>query len=154
MCDYSLMSLPNRLATEGEQLIVYRFPTGSVGFASPVDANQAMEERKTRPLWRRVFDALAGKDKCSVPAVCIPPSARLMFHGIAGGFQRQHQLACEEEAMFVQLSAEPYSYRDAVCFGNGHLVRLQDLPIGQSATVVRMAGEETPEEIGMKPAVA
>ena len=37
MCDYSLMAVPNRLAKEGEELVSHRFPTGSVGFASPGD---------------------------------------------------------------------------------------------------------------------
>jgi len=26
MCDYSLAGIPNRLAVEGEQLVVHRFP--------------------------------------------------------------------------------------------------------------------------------
>src|SRR6516164_7099987 len=34
MCDYSLAGLPNRLAVEGEQLLVYRFTTGAMGLAS------------------------------------------------------------------------------------------------------------------------
>ena len=34
MCDYSLMEYPNRLATEGEVLAVYRFRSGSLGLAS------------------------------------------------------------------------------------------------------------------------
>jgi hypothetical protein len=34
MCDYSLQGGPNRLAVEGEQLVTYRFPTGSVGLAA------------------------------------------------------------------------------------------------------------------------
>ena len=37
MCDYSLGGLPNRLAVEGEELIVHRFPTQSIGLASPAD---------------------------------------------------------------------------------------------------------------------
>ena len=37
MCDYSLMSIPNRLAREGEELIVHRFACGAMGLASPVD---------------------------------------------------------------------------------------------------------------------
>ncbi len=28
MCDYSLMSIPNRLASEGEELVVHWFETG------------------------------------------------------------------------------------------------------------------------------
>ena len=35
MCDYSLQGLPNRLAGEGEQLVTHRFPTQSIGLASP-----------------------------------------------------------------------------------------------------------------------
>ena len=31
MCDYSLATLQTRLAVEGEELVVYRFPTGSIG---------------------------------------------------------------------------------------------------------------------------
>ena len=34
MCDYSLASIPNRLAVEGEQLVAYRFFTGSIGLTS------------------------------------------------------------------------------------------------------------------------
>ena len=32
MCDYSLMGLPNRLAKEGETLILIQFQTGTSGF--------------------------------------------------------------------------------------------------------------------------
>jgi hypothetical protein len=35
MCDYSLMAVPNRLAQENEELVAHRFPTGSMGLASP-----------------------------------------------------------------------------------------------------------------------
>jgi hypothetical protein len=35
MCDYSLAHYPNRLAVEGEQLVVHRFSSGTVGLASP-----------------------------------------------------------------------------------------------------------------------
>lgn len=34
MCDYSLFTMPNRLAAEGEELVVHRFPTG---LTSPAD---------------------------------------------------------------------------------------------------------------------
>jgi len=35
MCDYSLAGNPNRLAVEGEELVVHPFPTGALGLASP-----------------------------------------------------------------------------------------------------------------------
>ena len=34
MCDYSLADVPNRLAEEGEQLVAWRFSTGSMGLTS------------------------------------------------------------------------------------------------------------------------
>jgi hypothetical protein len=34
MCDYSLAGVPNRLAVEGEELQVHRFPTGALGLTS------------------------------------------------------------------------------------------------------------------------
>jgi hypothetical protein len=43
MCDYSLCGIPNRLAIEGEELVVHRFRTGSLGLASPADLQ--MRER-------------------------------------------------------------------------------------------------------------
>ena len=33
MCDYSLAHFPNRLAVEGEQLVVHRFATRTLGLA-------------------------------------------------------------------------------------------------------------------------
>ena len=35
MCDYSLHGIKNRLADEGETLVVHRFYTGSKGLTSP-----------------------------------------------------------------------------------------------------------------------
>ncbi len=37
---------------------------------------------------------------------------------------------------FVQLSAEPFSYRDAVRFNNGKEILLQKLEVGQRADVL------------------
>lgn len=35
MCDYSLAHVPNRLAVEGEELVVYRFGTGHGAWPLP-----------------------------------------------------------------------------------------------------------------------
>ena len=37
MCDYSLANVPNRLAVEGEQLVLHRFSGGSIGLTSPAE---------------------------------------------------------------------------------------------------------------------
>lgn len=149
MCDYSLMSLPNRLAAEGEELVVHRFPTGSIGFTSVADLDREAASRQTRSFWQRLKDNLAYSERCSLPAVCIPPAARLLLRNVDAGLREKHRLSSEEEVRFVQLSADPHTYRDAVCFSNGAVLRLQQLPVGLRATVLDLTGdgEEQPFEI-------
>jgi hypothetical protein len=87
---------------------------------------------------------------CSVPAVCIPPAARLLLRNVAADLRRKHGLESDEEVRFVQLSAEPNTYRDAVCFRNGAVLLLQNLPAGQEAKVLDLGDsrEEVPAEFG------
>lgn len=133
MCDYSLMNLPNRLAVEGEQLVVHRFPSGSKGLASPADLAPKVDAR--RSLWRAIKELL-NPETCSTPAVCIPPSTRLELHDIGEHMRRAYGLQPEEPCVFEQLSAEANTYRDALRFQNGCRVRLQDVPEGQRVTVL------------------
>src|SRR5262245_48338732 len=44
MCDYSLASIHNRLATEGEELVVHRFCSGTLGLASPADVQRCADK--------------------------------------------------------------------------------------------------------------
>ena len=57
MCDYSLMAVPNRLAREGEELVAHRFPTGSLGLASPMDLKRAADAPlpSRKNFWRASF---------------------------------------------------------------------------------------------------
>jgi hypothetical protein len=48
MCDYSLMSIPNRVAVSGDDLVVHRFEAGSVGLASAFDLRRGLEQRKAQ----------------------------------------------------------------------------------------------------------
>lgn len=41
MCDYSLYAIQNRLAEEGEELVLHRFETGTIGFTSAWDLLKA-----------------------------------------------------------------------------------------------------------------
>src|SRR5260370_40705777 len=100
MCDYSLAGIPNRLATEGEELMVYRFSTGARGLTSP-----------NASLWR--FWAK------QTPAVCVPPGARLLLRDIPKDLQRQFDVQATEEVTFAQLRAEAYQDRAAVRVRNG-----------------------------------
>ena len=49
MCDYSLMSIPSRLALEGEKLMVHRFSTGAMGLASSADLQTKAAPPGTEP---------------------------------------------------------------------------------------------------------
>ena len=130
MCDYSLAGLPNRLAADGEQLLVHRFSTGARGLAP------------LRPgLKQLLFPA-------STPAVCVPPGARLLLRDIPVYLQQRLAVCEVEEVIFVQQSAEAFRYRDAVRFANGTEILLQNLRCGQRVDVLSLSGveEETEEE--------
>ncbi len=157
MCDYSLMQFPNRLAVEGEELVAYRFPSGSMGLASPADFRRNTECQPSRhSFWASLKKFFSPAEPCSVPAVCIPPSARLLIHDIDQNFQREYGLHGEEEGTFEQVSAAVNAYRDAIRFRNGRLVRLQELPEGQRIMVLDMSPREahvpeTAVEAGLGP---
>ena len=127
MCDYSLAGIPNRLATEGEQLMVQRFSTGARGLTS-----------SNASLWRFWSK--------QTPAVCVPPGARLLLRDIPKDLQRQFQVDATEEVTFAQLSAEAYQYRDAVRFRNGREVLLQRLRCGQRVEVLSLCSGESRED--------
>jgi hypothetical protein len=137
MCDYSLFALRTRLAVEGEDLVVYRFPTGSLGLTSPAE----LETYKQQPRgWRSWFNAP------EVPcAVCIPPGARLLLRDIPERLQRQLGVAVMEEVVFVQLSNMPGRHRDGVQFANNQRILLQHFAEGQRARVLSLSSA-TPEE--------
>lgn len=40
MCDYSLYAMQTRLAADGEELVLHRFETGTLGFAAVADINR------------------------------------------------------------------------------------------------------------------
>ena len=154
MCDYSLGGLPNRLAVDGEELIVHRFPTQSMGLASwgDLQPKTAVASDCEQNLWKRIKNFLALAFDCSeAPAVCVPPGASLILKGIPADLQRKWGVDEEASVLFVQTSAEVNTYRDALCFGNGRQVLLQDLTEGMQVKVVSLGCDlaEEPE-----PAVA
>jgi hypothetical protein len=136
MCDYSLTNVPNRLAEEGETLVVHSFHSGTKGLASPADLKPAEKPRG-------VFRFLCGFDMSSgVCAVCVPPGARLLLHDVPESLQRRLGIGVEEEVTFTQLSAEAYRHRDAIRFASGRQVLLQTLTAGQRVEVRCLSSEE------------
>ena len=57
MCDYSLCGIPNRLAVEGEALVVHRFLTGSMGLASRADLQVCADLKESAPRKTLLADA-------------------------------------------------------------------------------------------------
>jgi hypothetical protein len=149
MCDYSLLGMTNRLAIEGEQLQVYRFPTLTLGLTSPVELQRLKEKAAPPPgdgFWSRFKNWFSMSVEPAPLAVCIPPGAQLRLRDIPERLQRQLDVGADEEVTFVQLSAEPFSYRDAVRFNNGKEILLQKLEIGQRVDVLCLSlAEEVPQ---------
>jgi len=141
MCDYSLMAVPNRLAREGEELVAHRFPTGSLGLASPADLKRASDPKAParRTFWCVVKEFFNPPRTCPVPAVCIPPGARMELLDIPARLQQELGVGPTETVTFTQISAAVNSYRDAVRFCNGREVRLQELREGQRARVLDLS---------------
>jgi hypothetical protein len=140
MCDYSLMGVPNRLACEGEDLIVHEFRTGSRGL-TPANSSHEQANGKVsaaqrfRCLLKTVFEEPNRENV----AVCIPPGARLLLRDIPEGLQNSFGVSATEEVIFTQLTAKPYAYRDAVRFKNGREILLQRLNKGQRVTVLELS---------------
>lgn len=149
MCDYSLMCIPNRLGKEGEDLVVHRFPTGSLGFASPLDLARFASpvEAKGQGFWTKLRTFFSPPKAADIPAICIPPGARLRLEAIPRRLQLDLELGPEEEVVFTQLTAAVNTYRDAVRFRNGYHARLQDLSEGVKAKVLDLSLAEEFEPV-------
>jgi hypothetical protein len=144
MCDYSLMAVPNRLAQEGEDLVAHRFPTGSLGLASPADLKRLADPPAParKGFWRLAKEFFNPPKTEPVPAVCIPPGARLQLQDIPVRLQHEVNVGPVEDVTFTQISAAVNSYRDAVRFANGREVRLQELREGQRVRVLDLSMAE------------
>jgi len=147
MCDYSLMSFPNRLARRGEELLTHRFPRGTMGLASPADLRieRFAPPSRMEKIWSRFWDAFDDPSAHPVPAVCVPPGARLLVRDICEQLQREMKLWRTEEAIFTQLTAASRRHRDALRFRNGRHVLLQMLREGQRVRILDLSLAEFTE---------
>ena len=106
MCDYSLEMYGSRPAREGERYVTTRFPSGSMGLASP--------------------------GHLGTP-VCMACDTRLSITDIPAELAARHGLPVSAEATFVRLDTG--SYRDGLKFDNGAALSLQQLPAGISVAM-------------------
>jgi hypothetical protein len=156
MCDYSLHSVRNRLAVEGEQLVVHRFATGSIGLAPSNQLQRSVPACRTSVsgLWSALKSWFQNCFEESPPAVCVAPGARLMLRDIPESLQREFGVGPEEEVTFTELTASEYSYRDAVRFKNNKEVLLQMLEPGQRVDVLSLScAEPSPFLLGVRSGV-
>jgi hypothetical protein len=149
MCDYSLHAVPNRLAVEGEELVTYRFPTSSIGLASPADLEKAHCQRDAAGgSWWAALKCWLNPPPLridKIPAVCIPPGARLRMNDVPRDLQKELGVGRTEEVTFVELSASAYRYRDGIRFENRREILLQYLDEGLRMDVLSLGGSEQPE---------
>lgn len=138
MCDYSLYAIPNRLARDGEELVLYRFESGTIGFASVCDLREVRIQPRSdgKSLWAAVKTLLSPRRCPGLPAICMPPGSRLLLTDVPKQVQTRLCIEESEIAIFTELSSKSYSYRDALLLPNGTRVLLQDLPEGIQATVL------------------
>lgn len=147
MCDYSLMSIPNRLASEDEDLVVHRFETGTIGLACQADLQgRALPAlAPTKGFWSMLTALFTQPDRESLlPAVCIPPGASLLLMDISEQLQDEIGIGRVEKVTFTQITAEANAYRDAVRFGNGREILLQRLQEGQRLRVLKLISPPPP----------
>jgi hypothetical protein len=148
MCDYSLYSR-SRLAEEGEDLVLHKFDTGSLGFAAATDLIQceAAREKDSSSFWGLMRDWLLLPRRTErIPVVCVPPGAQLLVSGIPAGVQVCLCVQSSEIAVFTELHSRNYSYRDALLLPNATRVLLQDLPEGIHATVLSTSSDSSTQE--------
>jgi hypothetical protein len=108
MCDYSLEMYASRPARESERYVTTKFPSGSVGLASPGDCTTA---------------------------ACVQYDTRLKLADISSDLQTWLGVRNHEEVVFTRLDYRRYA--DGIRFANGKEISLQLLGPGVSITLVQ-----------------
>lgn len=140
MCDYSLYTIQNRLAEEGEELILHKFETGTLGFASASDFSRAGSLNTRSRYFLGQYEGLVGTAAYSTVHGDLRSSRNSLI-------TERHSTNCadtpphrpKEIALFTEVSDRSYSYRDALLPPNGTRVLLQDLPAGLHALVLSLS---------------
>lgn len=147
MCDYSLMGVPNRLANEGDDLVVHRFPTGTIGLVSAHASVSTNTPPRLgyRAVWKAVKAFFRDAEPNQAIAVCVPPGARLFVRDMPEDVQRFCKSSPAEIVTFTQLTAAANAHRDAIRLDNGTEVLLQRLHEGQRVRVLRLTVSEVDE---------
>jgi hypothetical protein len=147
MCDYSRYMVQNRLP-EGEELVLHRLPTGTLGFVScsDLEAQEAAARTHAASFWGTLRDWLLLPERFTpIPAICIPPGTRLFLSDLPAKIQTSLCIGASETVTFTELPSRRYRFRDALVLPNGTRVLLQDLPEGIHAVVLCTSPEPSSE---------
>ncbi len=142
MCDFSLMNFPNRLANEGEILVTHKFSTGSIGFVSLDELSSARQIAQCAlvRLWSKLRTFFAAPEvRPPIPAVCIPPGARLKVQSVPVPTRRTLHTEQGEELTFTQVTASWNQFRDALRTRSGQEILLQTVGVGLQIRIVSLA---------------
>jgi hypothetical protein len=101
MCDYSLEHYAGRPAQESEIYVTTRFPSGSIGFASPGDC---------------------------MTAVCVAHGSKMTLENLPPELQKEFGVGPIETVDFVRLEGD--LHHDGLRFANGRTVFLFRLGAG------------------------
>jgi hypothetical protein len=112
MCDYSLEMYASRPARQSEKYVTTRFPSGSIGLATPGDYSTA---------------------------VCVQYDTHLTLEGISTDLQMRLGVKSSEEVVFARL--QHGAYRDGIMFANGKKISLQLLGLGVSIALAKVREE-------------
>jgi hypothetical protein len=115
MCDYSLEMYASRPAREYEKYVTIRFPSGSIGLASPGDCTTAVYVQYDTPL---------------------------KLEGISSELQRHFGVGPSESVVFERLQHGYGRYSDGIKIANVKEISLQALGSGVAITLVQ-AEEKT-----------
>ena len=116
MCDYSLEHVRSRPAKVGDKLTTRDFGRGTRGFAASEDESVA---------------------------VCVLPGTELSFAGelrcVRRSFAWSERVINHNTAIFRQVNQEyKWANHDELDFGDGEIVMLSILKVGQEATVLQL----------------
>ena len=115
-----------------------------MGLASPAEVKMAQRTSspgdRRRGFWNYLKSMFEENTvEAPVTAVCVPPGTQMVLKNISEDQRRRWNVGQVEPVSFVQLSANAYSYRDAVRFRSGREVRLQELREGQRVRVLDLS---------------
>jgi hypothetical protein len=140
----SLEAIPTRLATEGQELAIYTFVDGAIGFAPREAARRSRKFHHGEPglgshierLARQLFHFCRATPP--VPAIYVPDRTCLILKGIPREIQMKYGVQREEGAALIETHGSPGWLR----FANGRQICLRDLPDGMLVEVLSLAETE------------